>query len=194
MVITRANEIYIQRLAEEFEKLRIARATFNQEADLREQFLIQNLCERVGGNLSALDNFEPHTEDNTTVSTEVPAAITPTIRRLLARVSTGTPPRVERTTVNPNPPETGLYWSSVSSKEESEDNSASRERPLVIGSRVRILNRITHATGTETEADRLATVIKVNRVRIKVKTDSGKVTNRIRSNLQVISSHEQLSV
>ena len=59
-------------------------------------------------------------------------------------------------------------------------------REVKIGDLVRITNRISHATGTETEQDRLATVTKVNRILIQVETDSGYKTSRIRNNLLLL--------
>ena len=52
--------------------------------------------------------------------------------------------------------------------------------------RIRITNRLTHVVGSRTEDDRLATVVKVNRIKIGIRTDSGHSTSRIQSNLEVI--------
>ena len=61
----------------------------------------------------------------------------------------------------------------------------STSRPVTVGSRVRITNGLSHVSGPICEADRLATVTKVNRIRIQVRTDSGQVTSRVRANLQI---------
>ena len=61
----------------------------------------------------------------------------------------------------------------------------STPRPAIVGSRMRITNGLSHISGPLSETDRLATVLKVNRIRIQVKTDSGHITSRIRSNLQI---------
>ena len=55
-----------------------------------------------------------------------------------------------------------------------------------IGDRVRITNRLAHISEPVTEDDRLATVVKVNRIKIAIRTDSGHTTSRIRSNLEVL--------
>ena len=61
----------------------------------------------------------------------------------------------------------------------------STSRPVTVGSRVRITNGLSHISGPISEADRLATVTKVNRIRIQVRTDSGQITSRFRANLQI---------
>ena len=85
--------------------------------------------------------------------------------------------------------------SSVASEESSNANgltfvSISGSRQVSVGSRVRITNGLSHISGAISETDRLATVVKVNRVRIQVRTDSGQVTSRIRSNLQLAINQE----
>ena len=81
--------------------------------------------------------------------------------------------------------------SSVASEESSKANdpsfvSISGPRQVRVGSRVRITNGLSHISGAISEAHRLATVVKVNRVRVQVRTDSRQVTSRIRSNLQLL--------
>ena len=62
----------------------------------------------------------------------------------------------------------------------------SSPRGVRVGDRVRITNRLSHITGPPTEADRFATVVKVNRIKINIRIDSGHRTSRIRSNLEVL--------
>ena len=83
--------------------------------------------------------------------------------------------------------------SSAASEESSNANDLvfapiSSTRLVSVGSRVRITNGLSHISGAISEADRLATVLKVNRVRVQVRTDSGEVTSRIRSNLQIATN------
>ena len=83
--------------------------------------------------------------------------------------------------------------SSAASEESSNANDLvfapiSSTRQVSVGSRVRITNGLSHISGAISEADRLATVLKVNRVRVQVRTDSGEVTSRIRSNLQIATN------
>ena len=85
--------------------------------------------------------------------------------------------------------------SSAASEESSNANDLvfapiSSTRQVSVGSRVRITNGLSHISGAISEADRLATVLKVNRVRVQVRTDSGEVTSRIRSNLQIATNRE----
>ena len=58
-----------------------------------------------------------------------------------------------------------------------------RMSQIQVGDRVRIANRLSHISGEPSEEDRLATVIKVNRIRVQVETDDGHKTSRIRGNL-----------
>ena len=97
-----------------------------------------------------------------------------------------------------------IYEVTVSIDDSSEESSAASEessnandlvfapisstRLVSVGSRVRITNGLSHISGAISEADRLATVLKVNRVRVQVRTDSGEVTSRIRSNLQIATN------
>ena len=83
--------------------------------------------------------------------------------------------------------------SSAASEESSNANDLvfapiSSTRQVSVGSRVRITNGLSYISGAISEADRLATVLKVNRVRVQVRTDSGEVTSRIRSNLQIATN------
>ena len=94
-----------------------------------------------------------------------------------------------------------IYEVTVPLDDSSEESSAASEelsnvndlifvpisstRQVSVGSRVKITNGLGHISGAISEADRLATVVKVNRVRVQVRTDSGEVTSRIRSNLQI---------
>ena len=94
-----------------------------------------------------------------------------------------------------------IYEVTVPLEDSSEESSAASEelsnandlifvpisstRQVSVGSRVKITNGLGHISGAISEADRLATVVKVNRVRVQVRTDSGEVTSRIRSNLQI---------
>ena len=68
--------------------------------------------------------------------------------------------------------------SSVASEESSNVNGPtfvpiSGPRQVIVGSRVRITNGLSHISGAISEADRFATVVKVNRVRVQVRTNSG---------------------
>ena len=59
-------------------------------------------------------------------------------------------------------------------------------RDLIIGDRVRITNRLSHAGRSPTVAESLATVVKINRVFVILRTDSGLRTKRVVSNLQLL--------
>ena len=69
-------------------------------------------------------------------------------------------------------------------KEVFQDIASSRD--LMPGDLVRITNRLSHIQGEPIEADRRATVVKVNPVRITLETLSGVRTSRIKRNLQKV--------
>ena len=69
-------------------------------------------------------------------------------------------------------------------KEVFQDISSPRD--LKPGDLVRITNRLSHVQGTPIEADRRATAVKVNPVRITVETLSGVRTSRIKRNFQKV--------
>jgi hypothetical protein len=58
-------------------------------------------------------------------------------------------------------------------------------KDIQVGDRVRITNRLSHVKGrSPTEADARATVTKINLVQIRVVTNSGIDTSRVRKNLE----------
>ena len=69
-------------------------------------------------------------------------------------------------------------------KEVFQDITSSKD--LKPGDSVRITNRLGHIQGEPIEADRRATVLKVNPVRITIETLSGVKTSRIKRNLQKV--------
>ena len=69
-------------------------------------------------------------------------------------------------------------------KEVFQDITSSKD--LKPGDSVRITNRLSHIQGEPLEADRRATVLKVNPVRISIETLSGVKTSRIKRNLQKV--------
>ena len=157
----------------EVEELRIRRREFEEDGNLREAGLIQHLSVLRRLNIPIENEFQARngndrlsssSEDTTETNQE---SIDQGVVRQYSIATTRAEPR--------RPTQSTLT------------NIAS-PRDVNVGDRVRISNRINHASGNETEEHRLATVTKVNRIRIQIETDSGHKTSRIRSNLQLVIS------
>ena len=151
-------------------RLLLCRQRFNSEVDLREQGLYQRLSEiRSLG----LDNitYEP-SRRHPLSSTSSESGELSEVDRIIADAV-----RPDRLLLATAP--TASVFVPISSP-----------RGVIVGDRVRITNRLSHITGPTTENDRLATVIKVNRIKIGIRTDSGHRTSRIPSNLEQLIEHE----
>ena len=92
------------------------------------------------------------------------------------------PPHLPDLIRTPNQVQVHLRATSISSTEYRPIASNLDIQP---GDRVRISNALRHISGPISEEDRLATVVKVNKVFIQVRTDSGHLANRIKKNLKV---------
>ena len=147
-------------------RLRLCRQRFNSEIEVREQGLYQRLSDirSLGlGNLS----YEPlrrHPLSSTSSESGEPSELDHII------ADANEPDRLRQATIP-----TASVFVPISSS-----------RGVRVGDRVRITNHLTHIIGPITEDDRLATVVKVNRIKINIRTDSGHTTSRIRSNLEVL--------
>ena len=156
----RSKQEVVQRLTEELEKLRLSRQQFNQEADKREKKLIGRICEENGTHLLWVANFDPLSDEVSDVSSDIPQGPTRAIRHIARRITnrnTATPPNEAPNVINV-------------------------EYHPTVGDRVRIKNKVNKARG-DTDQDRLATVTKVNRVRVQVctatKTPRSRISHRV---------------
>ena len=72
----------------------------------------------------------------------------------------------------------------------SSDSYSSIDPDFILqpGHRVRITNSLRHISGPIPEEERLATVVKVNKIFIQVRTNTGHLFNRIKKNLQIADS------
>ena len=171
-----ALDIEINQVIRQLEELRIIRREFEEDIDLREAGLIQRLSVLrrwdipiENGLQTRSSNDRLSSSSNDTAETNQEAADQGIVREYSIAATRAGPGRSTPSTLT---------------------NIAS-PRDVNVGDRVRIVNRINHAIGTETEEDRLATVTKVNRIRVQIKTDSGHKTSRIRSNLQLVLSYHE---
>ena len=147
-------------------RLRLCRQRFNSEIELREQGLYQRLSDIRSLGLGTI-SYEPlrrHPLSSTSSESGEPSELDHII------ADANNTDRLRQATVP---------IASVSVP-------ISSPRGVRVGDRVRITNRLTHVVGPVTEDDRLATVVKVNRIKIGIRTDSGHTTSRIRSNLEVL--------
>ena len=151
-------------------RLRLCRQRFTSEVDLREQGLYQRLSEIRDLGLGDI-SYEP-LRRHPLSSTSSESGELSEIDRIIADAI-----RPDRLLLATAP--TASIFVPISCP-----------RGVTVGDRVRITNRLSHITGPPTEDDRLATVIKVNRIKIGIRTDSGHRTSRIRSNLEVLIEHE----
>ena len=146
-------------------RLRLCRERFNLEINQREEALLQQLSDARGLGLehasygpqarNTLSSTDSETEEQSIIDTIIEEATRPSSIRFL-----------------PSPPPPVFV-------------AIESPRGVRVGDRIRITNRLNHISGTPSETDRLGTVIKVNRIRIGVRTDSGHVTSRIKANLQI---------
>ena len=165
MPINRGEEERVNYIIGQLSRLRLCRERFNREVNQREERLLQQLSDARGLGLehtsydplarSQLSSSDSESGDRSLVDVIIEEATTPASIRFL-----------------PTPP-TPVFV------------PISSPRGVRIGDRVKITNRLSHLSGTVSEADRLATVTKVNRIKIGIRTDSGHVTSRIKSNLLV---------
>ena len=150
----------VKRVLEELEKLRLTRAAFNKASDQKEQQLTRALCELNGTDLFDVGAFDP-VDNISEVSSDIPAGTSDRLRDIYRSVHRSESSEVEEATT-PSP------------------NNSPRE--LRVNDKVWIKNRV-NRTGEDSESDRKATITKIGRVRISLRTESGIVTTRIRSNL-----------
>ena len=144
--------------------------TLNSEIELREQGLYQRLSDIRDLGLGGI-SYEPWRRHPLS-STSSESGELSEVDQIIADAN-----RPERLLLATVP--TALVFVPISSP-----------RGVRVGDRVRITNRLSHITGTPTEDDRLAIVIKVNRIKIRIRTDSGHRTSRIRSDLEVLLEDE----
>ena len=147
-------------------RLRLCRERFNSEIALREEGLYRRLSTIRSLGLEHF-SYEP-LRRHPLSSTSSESGQQSELDRIIADANT--PDRLHLATIP-----TALVFVPISSP-----------RGVRIGDRVRITNRLTHISEPVTEDDRLATVVKANRIRITIRTDSGHTTSRIRSNLEVL--------
>ena len=151
-------------------RLRLCRQRFNSEIDLREQGLYQRLSDIRSLGLENI-TYEPYRRHPLS-STSSESGELSEVDRIIEDAAQ--PDRLLLATVP-----TATVFVPISSP-----------RGVLVGDRVRITNRLSHVPGPTTESDRLATVIKVNRIKIGLRTDSGHRTSRIRSNLELLIEYE----
>ena len=147
-------------------RLRLCRERFNSEIELREQGLYQRLSDIRSLGLGSV-SYEPLRRHP--LSSTSPESGEPSELDLIVADASNTD-RLREATL----PVASVFV------------PISSPRGVRVGDRVRITNRITHVVGPGTEDDRLATVVKVNRIKVSIRTDSGFTTSRIRSNLELL--------
>ena len=150
-------------------RLHLCRERFNSEIELREQGLYRRLSAIRSLGLENI-SYEP-LRRHPLSSTSSESGQQSELDRIIADANT--PDRLRQAAIP-----TALVFAPISSP-----------RGVRIGDRVRITSRLTHVT----EDDRLATVVKVNRIKITIRTDSGHTTSRIRSNLEVLLEPQEES-
>ena len=151
-------------------RLRLCRQRFNSEIDLREQGLYQRLSDLRTLELGNI-TYEPYRRHTLSSTTS----------------QSGELSEVDRIIEDAAQPDRFLFATIPTA---SVFVPISSPRGVLVGDRVRITNRLSHVPGPTTESDRLATVIKANRIKIGLRTDSGHRTSRIRSNLEVLIEYE----
>ena len=166
--MNRENDIQAQtdQLIEDLNKLRICREVFNTEIERREARILQSLSDVRNLGLEHTDydprhstSEPPHSSSSSNSDNTQPL-----------------PANVLEVTLDP-----------VTGTEETERGQAiGSPRDLIIGDRVKITNQLSHAGRSPTVADSLATVVKINRVFVILRTDSGLRTKRVVSNLQLL--------
>ena len=161
MTVERDQDIEVNHVIRQLEELRITRREFEEDSNLREAGLIQRLSvlrrldipiENGFQSRSRNDHLSSSSDDTTETNQE-------SVDRGIVREYS-----IAATRAGPGRPTQSTLTNIASPKD------------VNVGNRVRIVNRINHAIGTETEEDRLATVTKVNRIRVQIKTDSGHKT------------------
>ena len=147
-------------------RLRLCRERFNSEIELQERGLYRRLSDIRSLGIENI-SYEP-LRRHPLSSPSSESGEQSELDRIIADANT--PDRLNQAAIP-----TALVFVPISSP-----------RVIKIGDRVRITNRLTHISEPVTEDDRLATVVKVNRIKITIRTDSGHTTSRIRSNLEVL--------
>ena len=165
MTIEPTPEQQVDSIIIELEHLRFCRLEFNTEVDTTESLLLQRISDIRGLGIENV-NYTPRRRPNTSPSDS--SEEVNTLNQLIEDVGERTFPTVHRPLFEP----------------------ITSPRGVRVGDRVRITNRLYHVTGQPTEQDRLATVTKVNRIKILLTTDTGHTTSRIRSNLTLSIHHE----
>lgn len=145
----------LERIVRDLERLRLERQDFNNSIDSQERELLQAFARENSFHLEETQSD-----------------------RHLAYY----PPDLPDLIRSPNQVQVHLRTTSIPSTEYRPIASNLDIQP---GDRVRISNALRHISGPISEEDRLATVVKVNKVFIQVRTDSGHLANRIKKNLKV---------
>ena len=154
------------KLIEDLNKLRICREVFNTEIERREARILQSLSDARNLRLE-------HTDYNPRHDTSEPPHSSSSSN---SDPNLSLPVGLLEVTIEP------VLGTEGTERHQTIDSP----RDLIIGDRVRITNRLSHAGRSPTVAESLATVVKINRVFVILRTDSGLRTKRVVSNLQLL--------
>ena len=165
MTIGPTPEQQVDSIIIELELLRLCRLEFNTEIDTTESLLLQRISDIRGLGIETVE-YVPRGRTNTSPSDS--REKTNTLNQLIEEVGERTFQTIRRPLFEPITSPHGVR----------------------VGDRVRITNRLYHVTGEPTEQDRLATVTKVNRIKVQLTTDTGHTTSRIRANLTLAIQYE----
>ena len=168
----------IQSITKGLNRLRLVRESFNKDFDNKEARLLNRLAEITGVDLEG---------DNGTdiESVSIPSSVPEleSIHTAIARIET------ERVlSSDPTPPailsfDTRVAYTQVPVQPSYRPILSPRD--VQVGDRVRITNRLSHVKGRSSlPEDAVGTVTKVNLVHIRLITDSGIETSRIKKNLE----------
>ena len=152
-------------------RLRLVRENINKEFDDKEKRLLNRLAILTNVDLAADNqvNLEPGSDNESVpdLETIVSSVFAPT--PVLSFDASAAYHQAPLPTLSPYRPYTST-------------------RAFVVGDRITITNRLSHVKDRPaSEADRKGTVTKINLVHVRILTDSGIETSRIRKNLERIN-------
>jgi hypothetical protein len=184
----RNTEKEIQTITRKLNRLRICKDSFNKDFNRREKRLLDQLASVTHVDLSR-DNqtvLASHNSDSETSSI-------PDLEAILT-IGSSDPPLPVIPSFVPSRPlvfdATDAYLQLPYPAEPTFEAILS-PKDIQVGDRVRITNRLSHVKGrSTTEEDTRGTITKINLVHIRLVTDSGIDTSRIRKNLEKEVSQE----
>ena len=172
----------IQTITRKLNRLRICKDSFNKDFNRREKRLLDELASITNVDLSRDNQTVLATHDSESETSSIPD-----LEEILSLGPSDPPlPVIPRFV-----PSIPLAFDAVNAYLQVPYPPEPTFQPILspkdieVGDRVRITNRLSHVKGrSPTEADARATVTKINLVQIRVVTNSGIDTSRIRKNLE----------